>query len=208
MGGAILAELLLSGRIEVEYDGRRKGKKKFARVVSDESLGDPLLDECLERIRDSARREQLQTWVSRFAHTKNLKDRVIRQLCHRGILQAAEDKVLFLFRRRIYPEIDPAPERAIIARLDKAIFGNGAVDPRTVVLVAITQSANLLKNAFDKKKFKQLKERKERIKQITSGDAAGEATREVVEAAQAAALVATVIASSVATTVAVTTATR
>lgn len=193
MGGAILAELLLSGRIEIEEDK----KKKFARVISDRSLGDPLLDECLKRIKEAEKRQQLQTWVSRFAHTKNLKHRVIMQLCHLGVLREAEDKVLLVFKRRIYPEIDPKPEREIIARLKKAIFGAGAADSRTVVLVAIAQSANLLKNAFEKKK---LKERKERIKKITSGDMAGTATKEVIQAVQAAAAVAILMTTTVTTT--------
>ena len=95
MGGAILAELLLSGRIEIEEDR----KKKFTRVKSDRSLGDPLLDECLRRIRKSDKRQQLQTWVSRFANTKDLKNRVAMQLCRLGVLRAAEDKVLLFFKR-------------------------------------------------------------------------------------------------------------
>ncbi|MBU8872021.1 MAG: GPP34 family phosphoprotein [Gemmatimonadales bacterium] len=192
IGGAILSELLLSGRIEIEQEK----KKRFARVANDRSLGDPLLDECLQRIRDAKKRQQLRTWVSRFANTKDLKNRVARQLCRKGVLREAEDKVLLIFKRRIFPEIDPQPEREIIARLKQAIFTTGPVDSRTVVLVAIAQSANLLKNVFEKKK---LKERKERIKIISSGDAAGNATREVIQAAQAAAAMTAIMAASVAT---------
>lgn len=197
MGGAILAELLLSKRIEIA----REKKKKFARVVNERSLGDPLLDECVQRIKQSAKRQQLQTWVSRFAHTKNLKNRVAMQLCRLGVLRSEEDKVLLFFKRRIFPEIDPKPEREIVGRLEKAIFGRGKIDSRTVVLVAVAQSANLLKNVFEKKR---LKERREQIKKITSGDVAGVATKEVIEAAQAAAAVATILAASVVTTTIVT----
>lgn len=198
MGGAILAELLLTKRIEVEEER----KKKFARVISDKSLGDELLDECLQRIKESTKRQQLQTWVSRFAHTKNLKNRVILQLCRHGVLREDEKQVLLFFKRKIYPEVDPKPERKVIERLDKSIFGGGNVDSRTVVLVAIAHNANLLKNAFDKKR---LKERKARIERIVSGDAAGAATKEVIEATQAAVLVSTIVASTVATTVVTTT---
>ena len=41
--GAILAELLMAGRISVA-----EGKKKLVNPVSDEPLGDPVLDECLQ----------------------------------------------------------------------------------------------------------------------------------------------------------------
>ena len=180
IGAAVLAELLLSGRVEIEQEK----KKQFVRVINDKSLGDPLLDECLQRIQTSKKRRQLKAWVSRFANTKNLMHRVAVDLSRLGVLRVAEDKVLLVFKRRIYPEIDPKPEREIIARLKKAIFGAGAVDPRIVSLVAIAQSTNLLKNAFEKK---QLRERKERIKSIASGDATGKAAKEVVQADQAAA---------------------
>jgi len=186
LGAAILAELLLRGRIEVEQEK----KKKFARVISTESLGDEVLDECLRRIDDSKKRQQLRTWVARFAQTKKLKDRVAGELCNRGILRADQDKVLFVFTRRIYPELDPRPEREIVERLKKAIFGAGSVDPRTVTLIAIAQRTNLLKNAFEKKR---LKERKERIERITSGSAVGAAAKEAVEAAQAAVIAATTV---------------
>ena len=180
IGAAILAELLLNGRVEIEQER----KKKFARVVNNKSLNDPLLDECLQRVQASKKRQQLRTWVSRFANTKNLMHRVAMDLCRLGVLRVAEDKVLLVFKRRIYPEINPKPEHEIIARLKRAIFGEGSVDPRTVALVSIAQSANLLKNAFEKR---ELRERKDRVKSITSGDATGKAAKEVVQAAQAAA---------------------
>jgi hypothetical protein len=186
IGAAILAELLLSKRVEVEQEK----KKTFARVVNDESMSDPLLDECLQRIQTSKKRQQLRTWVSRFSNTKHLKHRVAMDLCRLGVLRESEDTILLVFKRRVYPEIDPRPEKEIITRLKNAIFGSGTVDPRTAALVAIAQSTNLLKNAFEKKK---LKERKARIDKITSGDATGKAAKEVVKAAQAAAAMSVII---------------
>ena len=208
LGAAILADLLLNGRLEVEQEK----KKKFARVINDRSLNDELLDECLARVKDHKKRQQLHVWVSRFANTKRLKHRVAESLCRQKVLRIDEDKVMGLFKRRIYPEFDPKPEREIIARLKKAIFGAGQVDPRTMALIAVAQAANLLKNAFEKKR---LKDRKDRIKKITNGEAsgslpghsAGSATKEAIQAAQAAqaaAAMTVIMAASVATTVSTT----
>ena len=110
IGAALLAELLLSKRIEVE----QTGKKKLVNLVSTNPLGEPLIDECLEKVANAKRRAVLQTWVSRFSSIKNLKHRVAQQLCRCGILRADEDKVLLLFTRKIYPEINPGPERELI----------------------------------------------------------------------------------------------
>lgn len=195
LGGAILAELLLSGRLEVERDK----KKRFARVVNPDPLGDPVLDECLQRVVAAKKRQQLQTWVTRFANMKGLKRRVARGLCRMGVLREDEGTVLKIFRRIIYPEVDPGPERRIVARLEEAVFGDGPIDPRTMVLVAIAQAGNLLKVHFDKKR---LKTRKQRLKDVVAGEAAGSATAQAVAAAQAAAAMTVIIASTVATSAA------
>ena len=187
IGAAILAELLLSKRIEVE----QSGKKKLVNLVSSTLLGEPLIDECLEKISSAKRRAVLQTWVSRFAGVKNLKHRVARQLCKRGVLRADEDKVLLIFTRKIYPEVNPGPEKELIERLRYAIFTDaGDVEPRTVVLLSLANSTGLLKVVFDKKK---LKGRKARIKQIVNGEITGKAATEAIQAMQAAVMVAVIM---------------
>ena len=105
-------------------------KNKYARVLSPAPLGDPLIDECLAKLAGAKKRAQLQTWVTKFAQTKNLKHRVAEQLAKRRILRIDEDKVLGIFTRKIYPEVDPQPERELTERLRQAIFSDGAeVDP-------------------------------------------------------------------------------
>ena len=197
LGGALLAELSLQKRIKIEESGR----KKFVAVASSKPLGEPLLDECLEKVKTAKRRASVQTWVGRFAGLKRLKHRVALGLCERGILKADEDTVLRIFKRKVYPEVDPEPERELIKRLRQAVFTyTRELDPRTVVLVALAHGAGILKVVFDKKK---LKGRKKRLEQIAKGDVVGKATREAIQAMQAA-----VLAATVATTVVTTTATR
>ena len=183
IAGAILAELLLNNHIEIE----EVRKKKFIKAVDTSPVGEPLLHECLEKIRNAKRRATIQTWISRFVKVKNLKHRVAIQLTRRGILRTDEDKALWIFTRKIYPEVNPEPERKLIGRLREAIFTNKEdVDPRTVVLLSLAKSADLLKVVFDKKK---LKSRKKRIERVVNGELTGKATKEAIEAMQAAVMV-------------------
>lgn len=185
IGGGVLAELLLRNRVTVDEE---KKKKKFLRLMDSTPFGDPVIDECLQKVITAKKRAQLQAWVSRFAGIKNAKHRVAEKLCRRGILRAEEDKVLMIFSRKIYPEIDPEPEREIIDRLSDAIFTDTQdVDPRTVVLLSLAKSADILKVNFDKKK---LKTRKKRIEQVVNGETTGKATKEAIAAMQAAVMVA------------------
>ncbi len=179
LGGALLSELLLAGCLRLGED-----KKKRIELVQPKAFSDPVLDECLNLIAAAKRRRTAADWVSRFASLKKLKERVAQGLCRRGILKESEDKVLLIFTRKIYPTIDPKPEKRLIEQLRKAIFTETArLDPQTAVLLSLAHGTGMLPIHFDKKK---LKSRKRHIEQITKSEAVGAATREAVEAAQAA----------------------
>jgi len=187
IGGAVLAELVMRNRVRLESHG----KKRLVALNDPKPIDKPFLDDCLIQVRESRKKRSAQDWVTRFANTKQLKDRLATQLCEQGILRADEDKVLLLFTRRIYPEVDSGPERELVERLHQAISSySNDLAPRTVALVSLAHHAGLLKNAFDKK---DLKDRKRRIEQIINGEATGQATKEAIEAVQAAVMVACIL---------------
>ena len=120
----------------------------------------------------------------RVAESRDLTHRIARQLCHRGILRADEEKILLIFTRKIYPEIDPKPERQLINRLYQALFTDTPdVDPRTLVLISLANSARILDVLFDRKALRQ---RKERLRQLVNGEITGKATQEAIESMEAA----------------------
>jgi hypothetical protein len=190
IAGALLSELFLLKRIKIEY----KGKKKFAVILNNKPIGDLLLDECLGKIANSKRRVRLENWVSRFANITHLKRKAAQSLCRRGILKLEEKKVLLIFTQKVYPEIDPRPEKYLLDKMRKAIFGNQKnIDAEIVILIALCNNTGILGHLFDKHK---LKEKKKWIKEITSGNLIGDATKEAVEAMQAAIMVAVIIPSA------------
>jgi Golgi phosphoprotein 3 len=192
VAGAILAELSLERRISFETTGRQ-----WVELADGSPMGDPLIDECLLKLAAAKRRASLQTWVPRLAGIKDLKHKVARQLCDRGILRAEKNKVLFVFTRKDYPEVNPVPEKMIVDRVRAAVFSDGArLDPRTVVLISLAHSAGLLSETFGRKA---VRARKNRIEQIVNGELTGRATKEVIAACQMAMLVATTTATMTAT---------
>jgi hypothetical protein len=186
VAGAILAELLLDQQISIEDT-----RKQLVDLQNTKPTGDPIIDECLERIVTSKRRRSLQTWISRLAGTKDLRHKVARRLCDRGILRADLDKVLFVFTRQVYPEIDPLPEKKIVERLRTAIFTDrDEVDPRTVMLISLANGAELLNKTFGRK---EVRGRRKRIEQIVNGELTGKATKQVIAACQTALMVAAIM---------------
>jgi golgi phosphoprotein 3 len=193
VAGAVLAELLLDRRISIEQT-----RKQRVELHNLQPTGDPIMDESMETMKGAKRPVSLQTWVSRLAGIKKLRHKVAQQLCHRGILRADEDKVLFIFRRKVYPEINPGPEKQIVERLRAAIFTDeDHLDPRTVVLVSLANATDLLSETFGRK---ELKKRKKRIEQIVNGEVTGKATKEVIAACQAAVMVAVMMPAIMAST--------
>jgi hypothetical protein len=181
LGGAILAELLLAQRIRQNPADR----KKRVEALSPKPLGEPFLDEGLERIRAARRPASLATWVERFAGWKELPHRIAKRLCERGILRADQRKILLLFRQRIYPEVKPEPERRLIDRLNRALFASGTdVEARTVALVSLAYPAGLLRSAFDKRA---LKRQRALLEMFLEREPAGRALREAIRNAEAAA---------------------
>ncbi len=186
IAGAILSELLLAKRITMSSD-----KKKFVEIIDASSYGDEIIDEALNRISTAKRRANLQTWVQRLSALKQLKHRVANRLCKKGVLRSDEKSILLIFKQKVYPELDPRPERRLVERLEQAIFSDSqSVDPRTVVLVSLASASDMLKIPFDHKK---LKGRKKRIEMLINGDLMGRATKEAVQAAQTAIMVACIM---------------
>jgi hypothetical protein len=186
MGGAMLAELVLLGAVRVAHD-----KKKRVTASPTARIDDPLLSEAWQLIRAAAKPKSAQDWVLKFAGLKDLKNRAARQLVAKQVLKEETGTVLKIFKRTIYPEVDGGPERALIRRLERAIFSDTPdVDQRTVIIVALAAATRLLEQAFDKKK---LKTRKKRLERLASGQLVGEATREAIAAIETAIMVCTMV---------------
>lgn len=195
MAGAALSELLLMERLAIEGEGTSE------RVVLQDasSAGDPVLDECLAMVAGSTPRAP-RDWITRFARLRDVTHRVAQGLARRGILRADEQSVLLIFSRRVYPEVDPAPERELSERMRAAIFGpEEPVDPLLAMLISVARGADLLRHVFDRR---ELKGASARLDRIVAGDPGGTATQAAVKAMQAAAATAAMISASSAAVIA------
>jgi hypothetical protein len=203
LAGAILAELLLRERLRlVEPKAAAATKvgrwlkeafseRHLVEVIDDSPTDDPVLNDCLQRIASAKRRASLKTWIGRLHHQTKLRHEVARVLCRKSVLRTEEGKILLIFRRRIYPELNPRPERELIERLRRAIFTSAtSLDPRTVILLSLAHAAKLLSIPFEKRT---LRTRKKRIESVVHGNLLGKATSEAVQAAHAAASAATYV---------------
>lgn len=190
LSAGILSELLLADRIAPT------GEKDQLEIITTATTGYPILDDALEKIASSGKAKTVQTWVQELAQLPQLTQRVAQTLCDRGIVSFEESRILYIFPKRRYRELDPRPEQQLIQRLRNAIFGNQhQLDERTAILIAIAYHTNLLAIPFERR---ELKAQKEWIESISNGHGIAASTKKAIEAVQAATMIAISAANSAA----------
>ncbi|MBT2207154.1 MULTISPECIES: GPP34 family phosphoprotein [Actinomadura] len=188
LSGAILAELVLSGRAYLEGGHVRPRPPGAADVtpgaVTGRSLArDPELDEALARI---ARSPGVATdrWVAVLSGAALLL-RLRNGLIGQGILAEEEQWILGVLRSSSHPELNPLPRREIVARLDAALasapLDGIAPDPRTAMLLEIAHACDLARILFSA-----VPDLDGRVAAVTAGGWAGPAVARAIARKQAA----------------------
>ena len=186
LAGAIVAELLLAGRISIE-----EKKSRLVNVIDSSGFDDLILNWAIKKMTEAKRRKPVQGWITTLAGIPKLMEHIAQGLCKKGILKEEESEILWIFKSKRYPEIDHEPERKLLERIQKAIFTEQEnVDTRTSILISLSYRSNLLSIAFSNK---EIRNNSKRIEKIINGELIGRATDEVIKAVQAAAAMSAVM---------------
>ncbi len=179
LAASLMGEFLLRGCVQPipeDPEGR-------VRFVKEADFGGTFVRDALVAIRALGIDGGAGFWVSSIAAMGDLIPSTARGLCDRGILKEDKQKVALIFSRKTYPEIDPEPEREILARLEHAVFSDEPrLDARTTLLVALCHQTGLLSSNFDEMR---LADRKEHIEAVISGAFAGDLAKSAIELSQA-----------------------
>lgn len=193
VAAAILAELLLTQRIRVNPANKNK-----VEVLDYSATGDKVMDEAIQKIADKKGGDTLKNWVMAIGYIRDLKHKVAEQLVEDGIIKSDEKKILWVFTQKIYPAVNPEPERQLRHEMRRLVLDKPLeVDPRIALMVALAKSAYLLENVFSKD---ELKTHKKRIETIAKGEELGMIAKEVIDGVQVAIMVATMLPAMLAAT--------
>lgn len=176
----LLAELVLEGRATLE----RGSKASKDRIIPADTrlLSDALLDEVLRKVHGSNKPRSPKDWVSKLSQMGGLRKRIGTALVRRGILRERNSRILLLIPWTYYPLLDPAPKRRLVERIRGAVLGDEPLDDRTAIAVAVASVTGVLKPVLGKQV---IKERKDRIEQITEDQYLAAATKKAVQEAAA-----------------------
>ncbi|MFS8100902.1 GPP34 family phosphoprotein [Lentzea alba] len=170
LAGAVLIELVNSGRIAFEPNGKK------LQVVDPTPLKDTLLQESVSRI---DRPMKPQKAVERLR--KKVRDNVIAQLEARGVVRVAPRKVLGIFPAKSYLIENEKRAGEVRKSVGEVVLGYRGADARTGALVTLLHAVKAVHKVVEGDKRDMTK----RAKDIAAGNWAGEAVRRAVEAIQA-----------------------
>jgi len=190
LNAAALAELLRQRRITLEA-GR-------VIVTSTAPVGDELLEVALSRLVTTTRARKLTYWMRVLYRDRRLPIEVLTtRLLRRGILTRREARVLWVFRRTVYPTRDPGPEQAVRDRIQGAMLRGGNADETTAILVALLQGCRALRLVVERAALKKLKPVIQAIcASSPTGEAIGRALAATIAEDETAAAVAVMVAGS------------
>lgn len=175
LGGAVLAELALSGAATVE---EKPGLWRSTRVrPAPADLDDRVLTAALATIAEKER--SAQDLVTRLG--KGLKDELADRLVDRGILQRRETRLLGLFPRTRWPAANRTHEEEVRRALTASLVQGADPDPRTATLVALLVAINHAHKVVDHEGMS-ARDVKKRAKQISEGSWAAKAVKDAIAA--------------------------
>ncbi|XVV15519.1 GOLPH3/VPS74 family protein [Actinoplanes sp. CA-131856] len=132
LGGAVLVELALLGRVETD------GRKVYA--TGKGPLGDQLLQEAYDKVAEKPRAAQTLL----LSIGGKLWDPVVERLIGHGLIRREKKRVLGLFKMTMLPATDSDHEPVLRDRIRGVLVDGAQPDARTAALIALLSSSGAL----------------------------------------------------------------
>ena len=158
LAGGVLMDLALEERIDTDLE-------KLI-LVNATPVGDTLLDPTLAAIDAGAERDA-RYWVERTAEGADaIREEALSRLVSVGILEAREERFLWVFRSRRYPTIDGRVEREVKLRIMEVLFSNEIPDPRDVVIICLADACGIFRRLLSRRELNQVSARIEQVRRL------------------------------------------
>ncbi|MBB2949257.1 hypothetical protein FB565_009062 [Actinoplanes lutulentus] len=132
LGGAVLVELALLGRVE-HADGK-------VIAVGEGALPDPILQEAWDKA--AAKPRRAQTLIIEVG--TRLWDPLIERLIEKGQIRRETKRLLRVFKTTRLPSADPAYEQGLRDKVRAVLVDGAEPDPRTAAVIALLSASGSL----------------------------------------------------------------
>ncbi|AOS66042.1 GOLPH3/VPS74 family protein [Actinoalloteichus hymeniacidonis] len=139
LGGAVLVELALQGRVEAE-EGRFSLNGPKINVVGDGPLSDPLLQSAYDKVAEKTQRVQPLL----IAIGADLWKVVVERLLERGLIRRETRKVLGLFKTTRLPAEETGYEAALRQRVCDVLEDGAPADAHLAAVIGLVSASGTL----------------------------------------------------------------
>ncbi len=195
LGGAVLAELAVTGLVTVDENKSIWRTDKVHAAEGAPADLDPLLAEALTTIAEKDRKAS--TLVGKIG--KGLANRLAARLADRGVLERRDGKLLGLFPRTTWPAADTSHETELRRTVTACLVDGAQPDERTGALIALLTAIDKAHSAVTPDTTANKNDLEKKAKQIAEGQWAAKAVKDAVDAATAAVMIGVVAATGAAT---------
>ena len=172
MAGGVLMDLALENRIDTDLE-------QLA-LVDASPVGDSLLDPTLADIA-AMENHNARFWIERTAGRAGaIREEALSRLITLGILEARDDRFLWVFRSRRYPIIDGKADREVKLRIMGALLSDEIPDPRDVVIICLADACGIFRRLLSRQEMARASARIEQIRRLDLiGQAMSQAIRDI-----------------------------
>ena len=182
LAGAVLLDLAFAGRIDTD--------ERQLLLIDSAPTGNAMLDRVLERIANSRGTRDARAWIEKITgeDTEEIRSQALASLVARGVLEARDEKFLWVFRSRRYPVIDGRVEREAKLRVTGVLLSDDIPDPRDVAMIGLVDACGILPDIFSEREIERAGPRIEQLRKMDLigqevGGAVAEIERSIMMAA-------------------------
>ena len=158
LAGGVLMDLALENRIDTDL--------KNLVLIDGTPTGDSLLDPTLADIA-AGEKGDARFWIERTAtRADEIREEALARLVAHGILERRDDRILWVFKSRRYPQIDGTAEREVKLRIMGVLFSDEIPNPRDVVIICLADACGIFKNLLSRRELDLASDRIEQVRQL------------------------------------------
>ncbi|WOO42386.1 GOLPH3/VPS74 family protein [Rubellicoccus peritrichatus] len=177
VAGGLLMELAFANRIDTD--------QKQLTILDRSPTGDTVLDSVLQTLPEGDTSTIRQAISRVAADAPDFKDKILKSLVEKGILNREEHRFFFVLKERRYPMVDDREEKEVISRIRDVVIDGAIPDPKDVVLICLMNACDLSSAVFSDD---ELEQHSDRINQVARMDFIGQALAKAIAEIQEAIL--------------------
>lgn len=141
ISGAILMELALEGKVEIQGD-------KLTLTSSAPSQS-PVINEILDLLKITSKHGEIKYWVNKVgSKSEEVQTEVLNMLCEKKILRKEKDKFLWFISYDIYPTENMSPENEVREQIKAVVLENQTPSPKDLMLLNLIKTCELIREVF------------------------------------------------------------